>query len=96
MRRSVLITYQGLPDLSIGDRLVLPLLQRAGVEAVAVAWDNRSARWDAFDALILRSCWDYHLRRGEFSAWLRQIEERQIRLWNPLALEHGQALPARP
>ena len=38
--------------------------------------------WTAFDATVLRSTWDYTVRRAEFLAWA----ERVPRLHNPVAV----------
>ena len=39
--------------------------------------------WKAFDAVLLRSCWDYHLRPAAFARWLDGLEAAEVRLWNP-------------
>jgi O-ureido-D-serine cyclo-ligase len=59
-------------------------LQRAGVEAPIVAWDDGTVSWSRFDAALLRSTWDYTERLAEFMAWAGRIET-QTRLLNPLA-----------
>ena len=51
----------------------LPILQRAAqdreFEMAAVHWDDPGVDWAAFDAVVVRSCWDYITRREEFLAW---------------------------
>jgi glutathione synthase/RimK-type ligase-like ATP-grasp enzyme len=42
--------------------------------------------WTAFDAVVIRSCWDYHLRIDEFLAWITHLEERGVRLVNSASL----------
>ena len=37
-------------------------------------WDDASVDWDRFDAVILRSTWDYVDRFAEFVVWLDRIE----------------------
>ena len=39
--------------------------------------------WTACDAVILRSCWDYHLRLPEFLEWIGWLENSGVRVWNP-------------
>ncbi|MET1037941.1 MAG: hypothetical protein ABW075_06675 [Aeromicrobium sp.] len=55
----------------------LPLLEEAararGVEADIVAWDDPTVDWISFDAVIVRSCWDYIPRRDEFLAWAASV-----------------------
>ncbi len=80
--RVALVTHAGLPQLSDDDRLLLPELTRLGIEGVPVDWSNGEADWKAFDAVVLRSCWDYHLRAEEFLVWVNRLEGASVRLWN--------------
>jgi glutathione synthase/RimK-type ligase-like ATP-grasp enzyme len=81
-----LVTYSGLPGLSAGDRLLQGELQRQGVEVVAPLWDDPAIRWSEFDSVVIRSCWDYHLRLAEFLAWVERLETQRVALWNPASL----------
>lgn len=45
-------------------------------------WDDPAVDWDAFDLVVVRSCWDYDARRDEFLAWARRVP----RLANPAAV----------
>ena len=51
----------------------LPLLEaaarRRGLEAEVVVWDDTAVDWPAYDAVVVRSCWDYTERRDAFLAW---------------------------
>ncbi len=56
------------PDLvplrtALGERL-------GGDRVAVVAWDDPSVDWTAFDAVVLRSTWDYTDRLDEFLAWV--------------------------
>ena len=48
----------------------------------AIPWSDASARWAAYDAVIVRSCWDYFLRADEFHAWLDRLERDGARVMN--------------
>lgn len=78
-----LATCAALPRLTEDDRLLQEELRRAGAEAVAAVWDDRAVDWGRFDRVVIRSCWDYHLRLPEFLAWVDSVEARGIPLWNP-------------
>jgi glutathione synthase/RimK-type ligase-like ATP-grasp enzyme len=54
----------------------------AGIDAPVLAWDDPTVSWTRFDAVLLRSPWDYMDRRGEFLAWCDRIAAT-TRLWNP-------------
>ncbi|GAA2085680.1 hypothetical protein GCM10009821_29160 [Aeromicrobium halocynthiae] len=47
--------------------------ERAGLRSETVVWDDPDVDWESFDAVVVRSCWDYVPRREEFLAWSRQV-----------------------
>src|SRR5579859_2369019 len=73
MRRVALITWSELREGAESERLLLPLLAQRSVEATLVDWRDPAADFGAFDLLVLRSCWDYHLRALEFTSWLGSV-----------------------
>ena len=55
-------------------------LERAGTQFHFVNWHD-DVDWSRYSAVFLRSPWDYHLRRNEFLAWMRNIS-RVTRVFN--------------
>lgn len=55
----------------------------AGLTAEVRAWDDPSVGWSRFDAVLLRSPWDYTERLPEFLHWCERVSA-QTRLLNPL------------
>lgn len=76
-----LVTWRGLPDLAADDRLLQQALVRRGAEGRAVVWDDAAVDWKEFDAIVIRSTWDYHKRADEFRAWIESMAG--LPLWNP-------------
>lgn len=68
-----LITYSGLPNGAESERLMLPYLAAAGIETEIIDWRSAETDFSKFDLIVLRSCWDYHLRVAEFIGWLRGL-----------------------
>jgi glutathione synthase/RimK-type ligase-like ATP-grasp enzyme len=66
--------------------LLQAALEARGHAVRAAVWDDPSVHWGAFDAVILRSTWDYHKRVAEFAAWLDARQADGSRVWNPPAL----------
>ncbi|MAL03294.1 MAG: hypothetical protein CL625_03315 [Arenimonas sp.] len=67
------------------DEDLAPLQQAclaAGIDAQVLAWDDPTVSWSRFDAVLLRSTWDYMDRLPEFLAWCDRVAT-QSRLWNP-------------
>jgi glutathione synthase/RimK-type ligase-like ATP-grasp enzyme len=46
-------------------------------------WDDPEADWPAYDAVVLRTPWDYFRRPQEFLAWIDAREADGTNLWNP-------------
>ena len=57
-------------------------LQAAGAHCEMLAWDDPTVSWSRFDAVVLRSTWDYAERREAFLAWCWHVHEAS-RLLNP-------------
>ena len=77
-----LATAEKCPELSADDQPLLAELNRRGIRTSAAVWSDPAVDWAGFDAVVIRSCWDYHLRRDEFLAWI----DRVPRLFNPAPL----------
>jgi hypothetical protein len=77
-----LATWSGLPALFEDDQLLLAELDRQGFPAAPAVWDDPSIEWGEFDAVVLRSTWDYHRRYPEFLDWIDRCA-RATHLWNP-------------
>jgi hypothetical protein len=78
--RIALATCREYAELDADDRLLLRPLGRLGVTAEPAVWDDASVDWGRFDAVVLRSTWDYPPRLEAFLAWAAAMP----RLLNPL------------
>lgn len=58
---------------------VVVALRALGIEASYQVWTDEAVDWDRFAAVVIRSTWDYPLRRTEFLAWAEAVP----RLANP-------------
>jgi glutathione synthase/RimK-type ligase-like ATP-grasp enzyme len=76
-------TMEWLPEEFRDDEILIDALRVRGAQASAVPWDDRRADWGAYDAVVIRSTWDYARRRDEFLAWADTVGDR---LHNPPAL----------
>ena len=86
MRRICFVTCRTWPQISESDRLVQQALEARGATVEARAWNAPGADWDGFDAIVLRSNWDYHFDPDAFLGWLDRLERAGARIWNPPAL----------
>ena len=53
----------------------------AGIDAEVLAWDDPTVGWARFDAVLLRSTWDYMDHLPAFLAWCEHVD-RVSTLWN--------------
>jgi len=74
----LLATCAEYPDGDEDGAEILEALDIQGIEGRWVAWDNHSVKWNDH-LVVLRSTWDYTLRREEFLTWTRSVR----RLANP-------------
>nr|WP_055503645.1 hypothetical protein [Nonomuraea pusilla] len=74
------------PDNNDNERdLALAAWREAGIEGRAERWDDPGVDWSGYDAVVVRSVWDYIDRREEFLAWARGVES-VTRLLNPASI----------
>jgi glutathione synthase/RimK-type ligase-like ATP-grasp enzyme len=57
-------------------------MARAGLHREWVPWRDRTVDWDGFDAVLIRSTWDYHEHVDEFVEWAEHVDDVS-RLYNP-------------
>src|SRR5262245_16012854 len=84
--RIAFVTCTQYPNLTADDRLAAEELTRRNVIVAPVIWSDAKVDWSAYDVIILRSMWDYHLHPGEFSTWLDRLEEAGPPVWNPVSV----------
>lgn len=68
--RVALVTCAAYPQLYEDDRLLVPELEQLGISALPMVWSDAAVDWASFDALVIRTPWDYFERNAEFRAWL--------------------------
>lgn len=57
------------PDLP----LIVAAAEKRLIEAEIVVWDDPGIDWSSYDAVVVRSCWDYISRRDEFLSWASSV-----------------------
>lgn len=74
-----------IPD----DLILAAALERRGKRVVPVVWTEIAPHKTGCDLLVLRSCWDYHLKPQEFLSWVTEahkhvpvINSPHIVAWN--------------
>lgn len=86
MKRIAFVTAATIPQLTADDRLAVHELTVRGIQVDPVIWSESRPDWEAFDLIVLRSMWDYHLHVAQFTAFLADLEQLAAPVWNPVAL----------
>lgn len=66
--------------------LLVTAAEARGTGGEVVVWDDPSVDWASYGAVIVRSCWDYVIRRDEFLAWAADVprlyNSHDVLAWN--------------
>jgi len=73
------------PDLRADDRFLREALEARGLRPIPAVWDDAAVDWKSFDACLIRSVSDYHLKYDAFRSWLRRLGGL-IPTWNEVGL----------
>lgn len=79
------LTLANAGDYHIYDHLLIEPLAERGWQVEMVAWDDQ-VNWNRFDAVLIRSPWDYMDRMEAFMTVLQAIDASSARLENPLEI----------
>ena len=82
-KRVALATSEDYRLLSDDDRALIAPLAAHGISAQPAIWTDPGFSWNACDAVIVRSCWDYHLKPAKFLDWVASLAQAGVPLWNP-------------
>ncbi|WP_049985265.1 ATP-grasp domain-containing protein [Halobellus rufus] len=74
MTSIALATAPDLPDLVDDDASFLAALRERGVEATPEIWSDESVAWGEFDAVLVRTIWDYYRHPEAFAAWVDRLD----------------------
>lgn len=83
MKRCAFLTLDDPSDFVIDDDLALPAMAEAGWHVDSVPW-RADVDWDRWDAVLIRTPWDYQDDPDTFLEVLETIDASSARLENPL------------
>jgi hypothetical protein len=86
MLRCAFLTLEDSTGFVIDVELAYPPLAALGWRVETVSWRTPSRNWRAYDAVVIRSTWDYIADPDAFLAVLAEIERTGTPLFNPLEL----------
>lgn len=75
-------TCANLPTWEIDDRFLHAALTARGATFAQPVWDDLAVDWRAFDAVLIRTTWDYQDKLPAFLQWAERVGAT-TRLFNP-------------
>jgi glutathione synthase/RimK-type ligase-like ATP-grasp enzyme len=81
-----LVTSEEFPELEPDSQRLLPALRERGIDFAIEVWSDPSVDWSSFDAIVVRSPWDYFVRAAEWAAWLDTLDATGVPTFNPVKL----------
>lgn len=77
-----LATYAALPGCAADEQPLIERLAALGIRACPAVWDDPLIPWREYDGVVVRSCWDYHLRHDDFFRWVNRVTGAGVPIWN--------------
>ena len=73
-RRIAFATSIELPSIQPDDAHLAATLERLGIEPVSCIWNDPAVDWSKFEAVLIRTIWDYFKYSRDFMAWLDRLD----------------------
>jgi hypothetical protein len=86
MRRCAFLTMDNLAGFVSDDALAYAPLRALGWAVEAVPWRRPAVNWGQFEAVVIRTTWDYQNDPEAFVTVLEQVQRSGAHLENPLEL----------
>ncbi|MGM0546282.1 MAG: ATP-grasp domain-containing protein [Bacteroidota bacterium] len=86
MKRCAFLSMDNLDDFEVYDHLLFTPLNQLDWQVEEVSWRNKDVNWDDYEAVIIRSPWDYQTDPQAFLSVLKEIEESSALLENSLEI----------
>lgn len=80
--RLALATSADHADLHPHDLPLAAALRDTGLDPEPRVWSDPSVDWSVYDAVLLRTVWDYHTRYVEFTEWLGLLDKAGVTVLN--------------
>ncbi len=87
VHRLAIATSVIVPDIHPDDAHLATSLRRLGIEPTACVWNDPEVDWSQYDAVLMRSTWDYFKHYPAFRQWLDRlpvptINNKALLRWN--------------
>lgn len=84
--RIAFATAADYPLIQADDAELAATLARLGSEPVSCIWNDPTVDWSGFDAVLIRTIWDYFKHYAAFLAWLERLDQLGVPTINDSAV----------
>ena len=81
-RRIAFATSADYPSIQPDDAHLAATLEHLGIKPVSCIWNDPAVEWSGFDAVLIRTIWDYFKYHSAFIAWLDRLDRLGISTFN--------------
>jgi glutathione synthase/RimK-type ligase-like ATP-grasp enzyme len=85
-RRIGFATSADYPSIQLDDAHLAASLERLGIQPVVGIWNDPDVDWSTFDAVLIRTIWDYFKHYAAFGHWLDTLDRLAVPVINHSAL----------
>lgn len=84
MRKACFLSTDNLDGYTFDDDLAVEPLRQLGWHVDTISWRDKTVDWNMYEAVVLRTTWDYQQSPEEFIKALETIDASSARLENPI------------
>ncbi|MEO8999251.1 MAG: hypothetical protein ABI227_06295 [Rhodanobacter sp.] len=85
-RRLAIATSADYPSIQPDDAHLADSLERLGIQPIVCVWNDPDVDWSTFDAVLIRTIWDYFKHYAAFLDWLDRLDRLGVPTINDSAL----------
>ncbi|WP_158756119.1 hypothetical protein [Dyella sp. S184] len=85
-RRLAFATSADYPSIQLDDAGLAASLERLGIQPIVCVWNDPDVDWSTFDAVLIRTIWDYFKYHAAFLDWLDRLDRLGVPTINDNAL----------
>lgn len=85
-RRLALATSADHPSIQPDDAYLATSLERLGIQPIVCVWNDPAVDWSTFEAVLIRTIWDYFKHHAAFLDWLDRLDRLGVPTINDSAL----------
>lgn len=80
--RLAIASSRQFSSIHVDDVYLVAVLELLGIEPIVCVWNDPEVDWTAFDAVLIRTIWDYFEHYAAFLAWTHTLDRLGVSIIN--------------